>query len=210
MKLRYILTTLAAFCITLTGCFSQEFVPPITRHEHNFRQSAYYEPSCVSDGYIRYTCVCGALLEERLPSPGHDWDEWNRYALDPPTCTADGLEIHFCTVCNASETRAANALGHDWSDWNVSREATCMDNGEEYRNCLNYYPRPHSETRIIPALGHDWGEWKVVRNATCTEDGREELHCMRDRNHFMSRAIQAKGHTKVSGYGYCLICGEKV
>lgn len=41
--------------------------------------------------------------------------------------------------------------GHKWSAWKVSKKATALNSGKEYRTCLR--DASHKETKVIPALG---------------------------------------------------------
>ena len=56
-------------------------------HTHEYIEVERVEPTCVAEGYIRYTCnVCGGSYEEKIPSPTHEYIT----EFVEPTCTTDG------------------------------------------------------------------------------------------------------------------------
>ena len=160
-------------------------------NEHVWGEWQYDE-----DGHWRECTACGAI-EEKEP---HVWGDWT--VTKEATCTEEGEETRECTVCHKTETRVTEKIDHTWSDWKhdeeshwrectvcgeitdkaahewgdwtVTKEATCIENGEETRTCSVCGEK---QTRETEKVDHVWGEWKVTKEATCTEEGEETREC---------------------------------
>ena len=160
-------------------------------NEHVWGEWQYDE-----DGHWRECTACGAI-EEKEP---HVWGEWK--VTKEATCTEEGEETRECSVCGEKETRKIDKIDHTWSDWKhdadnhwrectvcgeitdkaahewgdwtVTKEATCIENGEETRTCSVCGEK---QTRETEKVDHVWGEWKVTKEATCTEEGEETREC---------------------------------
>ena len=63
---------------------------------------------------------------------------------------------------------------HQFGDWQVTKPATCVDAGEQYRVCKRC---GESETDEIAALGHHFGNWTVVDAGSCTKPAEEARIC---------------------------------
>ena len=55
--------------------------------------------SCTENGYIRYTCSCGASYDETISAKGHQAGSWT--TVRQPQPGVPGLEEIRCTVCRA-------------------------------------------------------------------------------------------------------------
>ncbi len=80
---------------------------------------------------------------------------------------------------------------HNWSNWTVSKEASCLEDGEETRVCANC---DEIETRAIDALGHDLIHHDA-QAATCTEVGWDAYDTCSRCYYSTYVKIEAFGHT---------------
>ena len=92
---------------------------------------------------------------------------------------------------------------HKWGEWECVTPATCEEDGEEVRVCLD--DNSHTETRPIPALGHSFGgdyttssvaHWQYCQNEGCKE--RLAVDHVSD-----SPATEEVGE-------YCTVCGYEI
>ena len=75
-------------------------------------------------------------------------------------------------------------------------EPTCTETGlTEGKHC-SVCGTILVKQKEIPAKGHSFGAWKTTTEATCTEKGEERRDCA-NCDHYETREIAAKGHTKV-------------
>ena len=80
-------------------------------------------------------------------------------------------------VCLNTSSVSAKTMqcSHSYSSWTVSKNATCVEVGSEYRVCTKCSSK---ETRDIAATGkHTAGEWQVTKKASCTENGVKVKKC---------------------------------
>jgi hypothetical protein len=109
--------------------------------------------------------LCIRCPHEFAPELGHDTSGAVATCTTPQICARAG-----CTHV------IVPALGHDWDDWVEIEAPTCLDEGEEERECLRCGAM---DEQPIPALGHDWGAgWVVIRAATEHETGLQRRICV--------------------------------
>ena len=93
--------------------------------------------------------------------------------------------------------------GHNFGDWYETKAATCLENGEKRRDCVN---NDAFETEIIPATGHTYET--VVTAPTCIEQGYTTYICHCGDNYF-ENYLPATGHAYNNDFAPdCNICGE--
>ncbi len=164
---------------------------------HDIAKTETYEADCTSNGYIKYTCVCGAWCTQTTQAAfGHTpEDEYTvRYK---PTCERSGEERLYCSVCSGTiDTRYPSPLGHD-KQLIEHRKPTCETIGE------NVYKCNRCNKEIIeaaePALGHISSGETVKIEPTCTEDGGLYNLCDRCSEPIYDECIEvypATGHTE--------------
>ena len=154
------------------------------------------EPGCTTKGEeTRYCHNNKEHTETRDVDPtGHTWGKGTITKM--PGCTTEGEVTYPCTVCGETETKPVNPLGHDFANgsWKTVKEATCLEEGLQEKQCSRCDALDESETRKIDATGHAWGEWTTTKEATCTADGEQERVCENDPAHKETRKIDAAGH----------------
>ena len=99
-------------------------------------------------------------------------------AAKDPTCTETGLtEGSHCTVCGKvlSVQETIDALGHDYGNGIVTKEPTCILNGEKTFTCSRC---GDTYTETIDALGHTYDSGIITRPATCSQKGEREYTCV--------------------------------
>ena len=80
--------------------------------------------------------------------------------------------VLLCAVC-LTACGKGSAHAHAFGEWETTKEATCLEKGEEVRRC----DCGQTESRIIPSPEHAFGEWEVDRQPTCTQQGRRYRTC---------------------------------
>lgn len=106
---------------------------------------------------------------------------------------------------------ARESCNHSWGPWETLFEATCGDEGEEYRECSKCY---YTEYRDIPATGnHVWGNWLVIQPADCFKSGERVRYC-KNCSEEQSESIPAYGHHSWTNWhidndANCLNSGKK-
>lgn len=71
-------------------------------HTHNYTEEIVTSATCVEDGEIRYSCVCGDAYTEIVERLGHEWDDG--IITKEPTKTEAGERLFTCMVCKTSQT----------------------------------------------------------------------------------------------------------
>ncbi len=146
------------------------------------------EPSCTSEGSIRYDCdVCTVSKVEKIPALNHNLTEKSETS---PTCTENGYKIYYvCKTCKKmfrnsegteelEQPEAIPATGHELKKTNEV-SATCTKNGTAAyytcENCGKLFRDAKGKQEIeqpdtLQATGHDLKKTDEVP-ATCTKNG---------------------------------------
>lgn len=77
------------------------------------------------------------------------------------------------------------------NDWVVVTEATCTQEGEEWRRCSRCNKE---ETRPIPKKAHVAGKVETTKERTCTQDGIETTYCRVCNNVMGTKTLTKLGH----------------
>ncbi len=135
-----------------TECAKTESLPIEPTGEHDWGAwNEVYSASCTNFGYKERCCdLCGAREEENIPKTAHV--QGQRITQDA-SCTDEGYTYYECATCYApmEETRqVTNKKPHTYGDWYTTAASTCVQEGEESRQCGVCYGY---ETRSTPATG---------------------------------------------------------
>lgn len=162
--------------------------------------TAGYKCSCEKDiNGVTYSCKYqeGGTT---IPKTGHKWSAWK--VTTAPTCQADGVETHTCSVCQATETRKVNKTPdiHKWS--------------EDYKNSADkhwQYCTVAGCTAVNNLEAHsyqyttDGKNWIDSKGAVCVYDGYCKV-CgyvqKATKDHTSVWKYDSEGHWKV-----CSVCG---
>lgn len=168
---------------------------------------------CTEDGTTAgYKCSCEKVINgvtysckyqeggTTIPKTGHKWSAWK--VTTAPTCQADGVETHTCSVCQATETRKVNKTPdiHKWS--------------EDYKNSADkhwQYCTVAGCTAVNNLEAHsyqyttDGKNWIDSKGAVCVYDGYCKV-CgyvqKATKDHTSVWKYDSEGHWKV-----CSVCG---
>lgn len=76
-----------------------------TPHEHQYNIVNTFSPTCTTEGYTIYSCVCGNTYEsDTTPSTGHTWNDWT--ITKKASYTEEGIQERSCYTCGFTETQA--------------------------------------------------------------------------------------------------------
>ena len=122
------------------------------------------EPTCEANGESLRKCQsCGYSESKSITRLGHNYKE----TVVAPTCTEEGYSIFSCQRCNNEYTSSkTKPLGHTYAEWVVSKSATCMEAGEQHRDC----ECGATEIKTISPIGHDLIHHEA-KPATCISNG---------------------------------------
>ena len=146
------------------GATETEAIPKL-KHEHSHIKTEEVPATCTEKGYTVYKCDCGdEYRDDETELADHRWNDGE--VTKEATEDAEGEMTFTCTVCKASKTEVIPKLEHvhSFGDWVVRREATCEQDGEQYRQCSC----GEIETEVISATGHSF------RNGKCENCGVED------------------------------------
>lgn len=153
------------------------------------------EPTCTEGGFTTHTCsFCGyTYTDSETESNGHNIID---VEAKEPTCIEAGWNAYeYCTECDYTTYEEISADNHSFGNWITAREATCTENGLEYRVCEDCSVIEHN---VIPAKTHKWDtKYTVDKEPTCTTAGAKSIHCTACNETKSSMVIPATGHTKV-------------
>ena len=181
-------------------------------HEHNYNSSAIItSPTCIEQGYTTYSCTCGAfIVSDYVPATGHNY---SATIVDEPTCSVGGNMLYSCN-CGDSYYEYIWPTGeHNFGGWNEYIPATCTENGQEIRMCINC---GHSDYRTVEATGHSYSQ--MPNAPTCTQEGFTYYYCACG-DAYACDYVPATGHSYFAtvtaptcteqGYiTYACICGD--
>ncbi|MBP5230569.1 MAG: hypothetical protein ILO68_02470, partial [Clostridia bacterium] len=81
-----------------------------------------------------------------------------------------GIVILLISAVLAAFVSCAQEHVHDFSREIVTREPSCVSEGEKQLVCAC----GETKSFAIPAIGHSWGEWVETKPATCSVPGSRE------------------------------------
>ena len=178
------------------------------------------DATCTEEGWVKYGCTFEKNNNAVDPEHKDQWTEntdidpnAHNYVKTtvPPTCGAQGYDEYICTNNPNHKYRDnfVDATGnHQFNDWQLTKAPTCMEKGEEKREC-KVCGKP--ETREVDKLDHV-EELRGAKEPTCTEPGYTgDKWCTRG-DHLLEKGsvIPATGHHwKDNGDGThtCTKCG---
>ena len=96
-----------------------------------------------------------------------DIHDYQTIIVDPSE-TTNGSITYTCALCGNEHVEIIPMNGHQWTECVIVKEATCIKDGYDHRNCINN--SEHIETRSIMPTGiHDFIE--TIVDATCEQEG---------------------------------------
>ena len=122
-------------------------------HIHYFVQTDLQPETCVTDGYIQYTCEsCKGSYKEIIPASGHNYESVNT----PSSCENSGYTTYTCTICGYSYVGDyQEALGHNYD-------------GDSCTRCGAYLAGIYDDSGIVK----DW-DYFIDSNILAIDDNGE-------------------------------------
>ncbi len=167
------------------NCDEFETLPiAATGHDH---QPVTYEPTCVEDGSIQYTCtVCGDVDEAlTVILPATNEHKWGEFVEKPATCVSDGLKQRYCTVCETPDVATREVLpatpdvhtfDAEGKDWVETAKGDCVTPATKERKCAycDFVDVSKDYSNVIGVHNYE----VVTTNATADQTGKVEKHCI--------------------------------
>ncbi len=132
MKAKIRLLALTALLVLISAFFiscNQE--ESETAHEHSFTELCHTE-TCTKDGFVYYSCSCGAINQQAAAALGHDMGEISRTEA---TCISKGSIISACSKCSYQTVQMLEMLEHELST--ESEEPSCTSAGSITTSCAD-------------------------------------------------------------------------
>lgn len=171
MKIKEVKKILFLIPLLLTGCNSTDNSE--NKHnllEHQFiNETIITDATCLVDGTKTLTCECGAVIEEKIPAKGHDYDY---QVKQQGTCIAKEILEGTCS-CGAKIEVIGSTTGHQY-EWTVKEAATCESKEVLEGKCSVC---DDVITKENDALGHAYGEYYLVSEATTIKEGLVKVSC---------------------------------
>lgn len=161
-------------------------------HEYNRVDK---QPTCVTQGFTQYTCVCGSsYIENKVSALGHSYDEGVVTAA--PDCTSAGVKTFTCDTCGETYTETLPAIGH--VEENIPAVApTCTETGLTAGAKCSVCGEILTVQEEVPALGHNY--LPVITDSTCTSGGYTTYTCSICNDSYMADETPAAGHAYDDG-----------
>jgi len=180
---------------------------PVSAKGHSWGKGVITkEPTETETGIRSFDCTaCGEIKTETIPVQTHTHSYVQM--VTNPTCTEDGYTTYICQCGDSYTDDYVSETGHILGEWTVSKEATCVEFGEETRNCQNC---DYVETREIEVKEHDYKA--EVTAPTCTEGGYTTYTCSCGDSYiddYVSETGHILGEWKVSKEATCVEFGEE-
>jgi len=163
------------------------------------------EATCYKTGHQDRQCeVCGWHTHDSLPMTNdHNFsEEW--------TCNGT-FHWHVCLNGDGKCTAKGDEAQHVWKD--VKVDATCTENGRQWRECSECGAVQSGSNKTLPKLEHDYRTIEVLREATCASEGLVKQRCSRcnDEIETVTEMIDhdmSQYESDINGhYRKCAVCG---
>ena len=138
-------------CIDCDTILESNVVEP---HGHSFGDyTILYSPSANKNGMKIRSCTKCLQQEKCEIVCKHEKTKEN---VTDPTCNNKGLKIISCSACKTIlEKKTLEKLNHSYGSWFYEKEATPLDKGTRYKQCL-YCGKTLSEDYEFSAPGEDY------------------------------------------------------
>ncbi len=150
-------------------------------HEHTYTAEVV-QPTCTQDGYVSYTCACGAGYTEGMTAAtGHTFGQWAT-VLEPTASTAGSKERQ-CNNCGVKETAVIDILG-------------CGDDGSAHADVDNDGFCDTCKIDVLETIDfYNFNDLHGKFDDTDTQPGVDELTT------FLLQAMQTDEHTVILSTG---------
>lgn len=155
--------------------------------------------TCANDGEDRHTCSVCNFTETRTISKStvaHVYPESEYKVVKAPTCSEAGVETCICSVCQKatdSKELPINPEAHSFGAWTVTKEATCITEGESKRACALC---GKVESKTITAQGHDFVVVESKKGTTVKECNHCHMtHTVTETKNGSIVSVKSNGYT---------------
>ncbi len=131
---------------------SKEITYSSTEKEHIYGGwTVTTQATCTGEGRMEATCtLCGRHTLKTIPPKGHNYSD----KVVAATCSSEGYTLHTCSACGYSyKSDYTDKSSHLFGNWIVIKNATCTEEGIEYRQCILCWKE---ETRKIEKTNHNY------------------------------------------------------
>ena len=131
---------------------SKEITYSSTEKEHIYGGwTVTTQATCTGEGRMEATCtLCGRHTWKTIPPKGHNYSD----KVVAATCSSEGYTLHTCSACGYSyKSDYTDKSSHLFGNWIVIKNATCTEEGIEYRQCILCWKE---ETRKIEKTNHNY------------------------------------------------------
>jgi len=121
-------------------------------HKHDYKEIVY-PPTCLEEGYTKYTCECGDTYMDNFIPEAHLEDTIEAVAA---TCTKTGLtEGKICLVCGEIlvEQETVSNTEHQFGEWKTVKEPTYTEYGLKERKCNNCSKKEQEKIDMVERTG---------------------------------------------------------
>jgi len=195
IKLLYIIFIIIImfFILETNSISAQKTEDPtiIDVHQHEYTMETIL-PTCETDGYDLYTCICGDMYTENIThATGHIYSEW--VITTNPTADINGEETQICQLCKKTEVREY-ICPHEETTESVY-DATCTKKGHIDHHCN--FCKKLINTEILEIKPHDYSKWKTTIYATPTQNGEQYRVCSCGKTEYRTTTFKPAGDTAI-------------
>lgn len=171
------------------------------------RFTVTYKVEHESDGKLHYSDLTGHYnlcknCQSKINKVNHIFDvkTVNEDTLAAPADCLTPARYFYSCECGAHTNDAMlvfenGDLGdHTFGEWTVSKDSTCVADGQKTRKCKVCSYTEYEDTDIDPD-GHVWeSDYTTDKEPTCTQAGSESIHCSLCDARKDIKEISPKGH----------------
>ena len=147
------------------------------KEAHVWTETDRRDADCVTDGWVKCECKCGAEKTEDISATGeHHYDTFVRYVTEP-TCGTAGSAIYKCTTCEETTTKEVQPTGvHSLGDWLIDTEATLYQTGSRHKECSACDYKTSVESYELDNFVSDYRSGIVSENTSGWEYGHSDYN----------------------------------
>ncbi len=144
-------------------------------HTHNYAEETVTPATCVEDGEIRYSCICGDTYTEMVERFGHEWNDG--IVTKEPTETKAGEKMFTCTICETKQTEQIPPIGTEPGDTETDdTEADDTETDDTEADDTETDDTEADDTEPDETHTHSYKK-EIVKTAQCEKDGEMKFTC---------------------------------
>lgn len=115
------------------------------------------------------------------------------------------ISLSSCDLTAAFSGILGSLHPHQYGEWTVSKDTTCLRDGEEVRQC----ECGAKEYRTLKTPGHIQGDWVIISESSCSNQGTMKASCTVCLKTLAEEQAPLKEHNFVATYTYEPGCTTK-